>query len=375
MELNQKEVDSIVNSRIEAVFKSHSLQIEITANWKVGPEFSSSETNRRILDIHATYDLASWSISNCPDCFQFLLAQHAITGSYFCRTGESFFWIARKNNKVELGACIVASMSYEHLLQPYLIYPLGGLSKSIFQSSTGSEPWFRICWECVKSQPQAALSSLGPHETGAICRFADTELAQELLNQGLDIGKPRTGCVSPWINVLDQKNPEAMFEWLWEHDYRPPEDFLAYAATECRVKAVGWITCHTDYQDWCQVVLAVAAYTDTRSAELLEILLQRGQFPPKKNEAFICDVLIKVVDEVCVQSQTYHGIYREGIFEQWKDDPSSFNDTISGLQETAVRKIRILKQLANGVGVVGMKVKTRHAELHRVTEALEDLDS
>lgn len=88
-----------------------------------------------------------------------------------------------------------------------------------------------------------------------------------------------------------------MFEWLWEHDYRPPEDFLAYAATEYRVKAVGWITCHTDYQDWCQVVLAVAAYTDARSAELLEILLQRGQFPPKKNEAFICDVLIKVVDE------------------------------------------------------------------------------
>ena len=374
MELHQLEVGTMFNSRIDAVFTSRSLQNQIRADWKMFPDFTRGKTNRLIVDKYASYDLASWSIRNCPECFQFLLRQHAITASYFCHTGESLFWIAWKDHNLEQGACLVASMRYEHLLQPFLIDRLGDYSKSIFQSSTWSEPWFGICWDRVKSQPHSALSSLGPHEIGQICRFADPGLAQELLTQGLDIGKPHTDHRSPWIHVLAHKNPESMFEWLWGNGHRPPEQFLTYATGYYCVKAADWIICHTDYQDWCQAVLVAAGYTEARSVELFKVLVQQVQFPLKKNETFICDVLIRVVDEVCATSQQYHEFYQEGIFPQWKDDPTGYNDTILDLQEVAVRKLRALNQLADGVGVVGTKVKTRHAGFHQVTEALENLD-
>ncbi|KAJ5302296.1 hypothetical protein N7508_007159 [Penicillium antarcticum] len=374
MKLHRVEVGTVFKSRIETVFNSRSLQNHIIANWKMFPDFSRGEKNRLTVDEHASYDLASWSIRNCSECFQFLLRQHAITASYFCHTGESFYWIAWKDHNLEQGAVIVASMSDEHLFQPFLIDRLGEHSKSIFQSSTWSEPWFRICWDRVKTQSRSALSSLGTHEIGQICRFADPGLAQELLDHGLELGKVHTGYKSPWIYVMAQKDPEPMFEWLWENDYRPPEHFLESATRNYCTKAAGWIISHTEYQDWCQALLFAAGYTNERSVELFQVLIQQEQFPLRTRESFVCDILIRLVDEVCAASQQYHEFYQGAIFPQWRDDPTDFNDTISNLQEVAVRKIEAVNQLVDGVGVVGMKVKTRHAGLHQVMEALENLD-
>jgi hypothetical protein len=344
----------------------------MTVNWKMFPDFSRGENNRLMVDKHATYDLASWSIRNCPDCFRFLLDQDTIRASYFCHTGESFYWIACKDNLVEQGARITSLMSYENLLQPFLIDRSGYHSKSIFQSSTWSEPWFRVCWERVKSQPQRALFSLGPMQMGQICRFADPGLAQELLNLGLKIGEAHDGYLSPWKHVLAQKSPEPMFEWLWKIGYRLPDDILEHATKYYCAKAAGWIIRRTNHQDWRQAVLFAAGSMDQKSAGLFELLIQQAQFPLEKNKSFTGDVLIAVVDEVCAHSTDLHHLHHAPIFQYWKDDPSTFYNRISDMQKVAVRKIQALGQLA--VAGVGMKVQTEDAGLREVTEALESLD-
>ncbi|KAJ5775823.1 uncharacterized protein N7511_000834 [Penicillium nucicola] len=370
MELYQEQVRSIIKSRIEAVFQSRSLQNQIIANWKMLPDFSYDEPNRLKVEKDASYDLASWSIKKCSQCFQFLLRRNTIEAAYFCHTGESLYWIAYKDNNLEQGALIVASMSYENLLQPFLIDRLGEHSKSILQSSTWSEPWFRICWERVKSQPQGALSSLGPYEIGQICRFVDPGLAQTLLDQGLELGNANR---SPWIHVVAQENPEAMFEWLWNKNYQPPGNILEYASTCCCTKAAGWLIGHTEYQDWSRALFIAAGNTEARSAELFEVLIHQEHFL-SKSEVLVCDVLIKIVDEVCATSDQFHLVYREGMFPDWKEDENEFHVTILDLQKIAERKIRALNRVGSGVGLVGMKVKTRHAGLHQLTEALEKLN-
>lgn len=372
--LHQVESGTVFNSRVENVFKSHSFQKQIIANWRMFPDFPRGEASQHTVDKNASYDLASWSLNDCSECFQFLLQRHAITASCFCQTGESLYWIAWKNHNLEQGACLLASLSYEHLLQPFLIDRLGVHGKTIFQSSTWSEPWFKICWDRVKSQPHGALSSLGPHEIGQICRFVDPGLAQELLDQGLEIGKVHVGYSSPWFQVLAQKKPESMFDWLWKNGYRPPENFLEYASRYFCTKAAGWIIFHTNDQDWCHALLAAAGRTEERSGEFFEVLVKQKRFTLQRREPFVCDILIRIVDEVCATSDQYHRFNGEGRHPEWKNHPSDFDQAISNLQQIAVQKVRALNRLANGVGVVGMKVKTRHAGLHQLTEALENLD-
>lgn len=337
MKLHQVELGTIFNSRVENVFKSHSFQKQIIANWRMFPDFARGKASQHTVDKNAEYDLASRSLNDCSQCFQFLLQRHAITASCFCQTGESLYWIAWKNQNLKQGACLLASLSYEHLLQPFLIDRLGAHGKTIFQSSTWSEPWFKICWDLVKSQPHGALSSLGPHEIGQICRFADPRLSQELLGQGLELGRVHTGFSSPWMQVLAQKKPESMFVWLWENGYRPLEGFLEDAARYFCTEAAGWIMCHTNYQDWCRALLIAAGSTEARSGEFFEVLVKQEIFTFQRGENFACDILIRVVDEVCMTSDQYHRLNHEGRHPHWKDHPSDFDQTISNLQKIAVR--------------------------------------
>ncbi|KAJ6136908.1 hypothetical protein N7497_012160 [Penicillium chrysogenum] len=147
--------------------------------------------------------------------------------------------------------------------------------KTILQFTIRDAQLFHGCWKRLRSTPGIELT-LGPTEIKNLCRFADRDLADQLLHRGVDlrISNPNNGLPN-WHQLLYQQNPEPMLDWFWSHDEVLPGDLLTYAARRNCVAGARWISRHTEsYDDWRQALSTAADKTERDSAEIFGFLMQ-----------------------------------------------------------------------------------------------------
>ncbi|KAJ6020257.1 hypothetical protein N7499_003548 [Penicillium canescens] len=366
---------SLVAEAIDGAFRDPALRKSIETNWGLSYDFDHAKSQQDIIDKSAPYDLASWSIINCPtECFPYLLSRGAISPSAYSRTGESFFCLAVKSDhELESIDLLLSAMGNEHIFQPYMLSEPEDDRKTILQASIYNEPLFRACWKRVKSQPHPPQYSLGPQELGHICRFVDVELAEDLLQCEVDIAKPHQENPSPgWLELLCQSDASQMFDWFLGRGSAPPKWYLTYAAEHDCVHAVQWILGHTDdYDDWLRSSLVAAKRKEEKSADMLATILRSPLSKWKPNDRLRQDIAITIVDSMCDESEALY-ITLEDIYPE-NTSPASC-EMIARREDIAIRKLHTLRDVGGGVSIVGLKVKSTAAGLYGLTEALGDLE-
>ncbi|KAJ5110871.1 hypothetical protein N7532_001406 [Penicillium argentinense] len=364
---------TIVAEAISGAFKDPALRESIETNWVLSCDFDRASSQEEILDESAPHDLASWTISNCLECFKFLVEHGAVRTSSFCRTGESFFLLAMKSEKREAMDIVVSTIDYKEVFQPFWMSEPAGDRKTILQASTYNEPVFRACWSRVRSHPYAPQYTLGPQEIGHICRFVDVKLADDLLQHGVDIAKPHPENLHPgWLEIVCQSDASAMLDWFLRRGYAPPGWYLTYAAEHNCVHAIQWILLHTDdYHDWVRASFVSAKHENERSVEMLEAILQSSVSKWKPDRRLAEDLAITIVDSMCDESEFLHKNVQY-------ISPGGAGPTLREMlclrENIAIRKLETLRDVPGGVSVVGLKIKTSAAGLHGVTKALEKLE-
>ena len=360
----QEEKDSIFKTRIHTVLRSLSLRKRIETSWELCPDFDHTRTCRRTFDKTAPHDLASKAIVDCPQCFTFLLDHQTIRPSSVCRDGQTHYLIAAKSKNLNLIKRIMSAMEPQDIFKPISVHKY----ETILQFTTKDAQLFQCCWKRLRSTPEIELT-LGPTEIMNLCRFADKDLANQLLHRGVDLAIP-----SPytWYQLLHQENPEPMLCWFWSRNPELPGDLLTYAARRNYVAAARWISHHTEsHDDWRQAVSAAADKSERESAEIFKFLIQhppRGYRRGSTGRTLSQDLLITIVGRACATSCLYD-LFLSGVYSN--TDIHRLRGDKACLEEVAVQKIQTIHGLNETAGVVGIKVQAREAGLKLVTEALE----
>ncbi|KAJ5159056.1 uncharacterized protein N7500_008707 [Penicillium coprophilum] len=246
---------------------------------------------------------------------------------------------------------------------------------TVLQFTTRDAQLFQSCWKRLRLTPEIELT-LGPMEIMNLCKFADIDLANQLLHRGVDLRIPNPNNGLPnWYQLLYQQNPEPMLGWFWSHDEEIPEDLLTYAARRNCVAGVVWISNHTEsHDDWRQAVSAAADKVERESAEIFGFLMHHP--PPghkrdgrgRTGRTLSEDLLITIVGRACSKSCIYDlllsGECSNGDIQRLQSDKA-------WLEKVAVQKIQTIQGLNETAGVAGIKVQARKAGLKLVTEALE----
>ncbi|KAJ5517486.1 hypothetical protein N7527_009046 [Penicillium freii] len=247
--------------------------------------------------------------------------------------------------------------------------------ETILQFSTQDAQLFQGCWKRLQSTPDIELT-LGPTEIMNLCKFADIDLANQLLHRGVDLRIPNPDNRLPnWYQLLYQQNPEPMLDWFWSHDEELPGDLLTFAAIRNHVAGARWISHHTEsYDDWRQALSAAADKTERDSAEIFGFLMQHP--PPgykrdrrsRTRRILSEDLLIMIVGRVCSKSRLYNlmlsGECSDDELRRLQSDKACF-------EEIAVHKIKTIHELDTTARVAGIVDQARKTGLKLVTEALE----
>ena len=365
-ELRKESPHPLIERAIKTVLESPSLRQKIEVQWNLCHDYNHAKSRQHLMKEGAPYDLASWSIENCHPCFKLLLDHQTVQPSSFCQAGYSFFWLAVRSDQLDLLQHLVSFMEPKDLLSPVQTWDADGDRFTIFQASTWNRNWFRACWTRLKPLPNNGLTSLGPDEIGNIWRFANVELANELLDSGLDLGKPHPENASPgWLEIVDQIDPQPMFDWLLSRGHRPPRKLLTYAAKYNGILGASWIMRYTEsHREWSEAALVAAENTQNRSAEILEMILQTPTAKWKDNRTLSENIVIKIVNGVCQERKEWGAMISH----------DSFQETLAEMEDTAVRKIQALGEVVGNVQVLGMKITAEDAGLHHLATALEKID-
>ena len=367
----QEEEDSIFKTRIHTVLRSLSLRKRFETSWELYPNFDHTKTRQRTFAKTAPHDLASKAIVDCPQCFIFLLDHQTIRPSSFYRDGQTLYLIAANSNNPGLIERAMSAIEPLDLRKPISVEG----HTTILQFTTRNAQLFQSCWKRLRSTPEIELT-LGPTEIMNLCKFADIDLAKQLLHRGVDLRIPNPNNGLPnWYQLLYQQNPEPMLGWFWSQDEEIPEDLLTYAARRNCVAGVVWISNHTEsHDDWRQAVSAAADKVERESAEIFEFLIQHP--PPgyrrdgtgRTGRTLSEDLLITIVGRACSKSRIYD-LLLSG--ECSNSDIQRLQSDKAWLEEVAAQKIQTIQGLNETIGVVGIKVQARKAGLKLVTEALE----
>ncbi|CAG8887471.1 unnamed protein product [Penicillium egyptiacum] len=366
-ELSKESPQPLIVSAIKTVLSSLSLREKIEVQWSLCHDYNHAKSRQQRIEEGAPYNLASWSIENCSLCFKSLLDHQTVRPSSFCH-GFSFFWLAVRSHQDDLILRLVSLMEPKDLLSPFA----NGDRRTIFQVSTWNRNWFQVCWARLKPLPKNGLTSLGPDEMKNIWQFADVDLANELLDLGLDLGRPHPENASPgWLDIVDRTDPGPLFNWLLSHGHQPPGKLLTYAAKHSCILGASWIMRYTDsHLDWSEAALMAAESVDIRSAEMLKNILpnlatkwKADQW--KAGQALSENIVIKTVNGVCQE--------REDCGAMLSDD--SVEKMFAPREDTAVRKIQTLGEVVGSVQVLGMKIKAEDAGLYHLATALENMGS
>ncbi|KAJ5456060.1 uncharacterized protein N7458_004324 [Penicillium daleae] len=364
-ELSNETTRPLIKLAIINAFKSPSLRQEIEVKWNLSPNYGCAKQRQHMMDKGAPYDLASWCIENCPQCFNLLLDHQTVQPASFCQNGYSFFWLAVRSGKNDLMQRIVSLMDPKDLLHPFSMREPEEDQYTIFQASTWNRKWFQVCWARLISCQDNGLTSLGPREMGHVCLFADVGLANELLDSGLDLGKPHPENASPgWLEIVGRKDPEPLLNWFLSRGHQPPEKLLTYAATHNCIHAASWIMHHSaSRQDWRVAALVAAESADSRSSDMLAVILQSPAARWKEDQTLSEDILIKIVNGACEKTEEFGAFFSDASRKRFAE-----------MEDVAVQKIEALGKVVGNVEVVGTKVKAENAGLSRLVTALESMN-
>ena len=382
--LSREALHPTFQDRITIVFKSKSLREQIKSRWQLSPEFDHVEDYQENLRYYQyyqeakTYDLASWTVAHCYHrCFSFLLGHGSVQAYSFCKTGESFFCLAMGGGKTKSIEHLVSLMDPKQLLQPCSINRLNGGKVTILQASTQKKAWFEACWKRATLLSDINPCFFGPVEVSNISQFATVELAEDLLNRGVDLGRrfpdnpshPWWAFEFPgWWGASAQENPAPILAWLWSRGHGPPEGYLEFVAKNNLISTASWILPNTkSYYDWKEAAYSAAANTDPWSVRMFELILQHWQPKWQEDNTFAQNIVIKIVDEICL------GTSRQPQTDA-EDRPKS-DGAISQLEKDAVTKVQYLGRDWSGIEVIGLKVKAKHAKILGLMEALDNLVS
>lgn len=157
--------------------------------------------------------------------------------------------------------------------------------------------------------------------------------------------------------------------WLRKLGHQPPARYLLQATKLRNLRALSWILDETQScPGWQEAVFTAAEDVFDHNGEVLEFLLQHPPPDRREHNTLIQDISIKIINSVCQHIQRPRSHWAIELDSQllW---PST-----SQLEESALLKLRVLGRFKTEVDVVGLKVQTELAGLHRLTEMLDCLD-
>lgn len=365
-----------IGQRIAIVFGSQFMRRQIERQWQLWSNPADAKSCQYASGETSGMDLASWCLLHCYSCFQFLLRHQSVQACSYRRTGESFFYLAMQNKNTGTMELILSFMGDEQLFQPCDLRAPDLSRESIFQVSTTDESSFRAVWKRSRLLPSISPSCLRAPHIWQISMFADIKLADELYRRGINLGGsyregddfPRWWSESPgWWAILNQQDPVPLMEWLQKVGYQPPAGYLLQATRLRNLRALSWILERAQsYQDWKEAAFAAAEDVFAQNGDVLEFILQHPA-PDRRDNILLQDLSIKIINSVCQLTQREQS--------QWamELDHQHLWPSTSQLEESALLKIRVLGRFKMDIDVVGLKIQTEHAGLHRLTEILENI--
>ena len=357
------------------VIKSMSTRRRVHDDWRIHNNLTHLKKcaeNKHRVGEDVTLDIPSWTVGHCFPCFKFLVASNVVHASSFNSQGSSLLLQAHERERVETGAYIIASMDSEQLSAPISSDPFFE-NITVIVTSTWRPEWFRACWDRIKKTPELT-QTFGYGGIQNICQFVDIDLAEELLQHGIDLGEPIEDHDPPSWYLWGREDAREIWDWLIMHGHGPPANFLTLVTVSGRIEHLSWALQHTDdYHSWRSAADFAAHQTDMHSAKQFEIILHHSHPNTATDPTVFEDLITTVVQTTCNCRDRWAGIYAGQPFVPWNEDPDGCQFTYSALEETAVRKIKAMRAMGRTVEVLGLKIISSEAGLHRITESLEEL--
>ncbi|KAJ5654840.1 hypothetical protein N7490_001843 [Penicillium lividum] len=318
------------------MFFQHSSEF-MAISWKVFKNFKHASTNRDSLQYDQSFpDTASFAIRGClDDCFIQLLQNKAISPSGFNSAGQSFFFLAFHEDRLDIARELLSKMSVEHILEPAFIMA-GIRQRSFLEISVINAELFNICWTKIESNPNLDLSNvLKQRHYAHVCRYATPDLASRMLARGVDLAYIANALsLVTWPEMAQyHPNPESFFDWLrlrgcwpFSTEAGPCTPLLA-AAQHDRFEATNWLLWnnHNAREQWKCAIDAAESQTEG-SARILDLFLTRISLAvPPHPLRWPQDIACKVIQAACNQSQV------------------SGAENLRFTQDLAMRKLRSVK--------------------------------
>lgn len=357
----------LIKAAIDTAFRNPLLRQRIEREWNLYHDYDDAKRHEHEMRRDTPYDLASWTIEHCPSCFNGLLDYDMVQPSSFSQNGYNFFWLALRIGRNDLMQRLVSLMNPQCLLEPFSMREKEEERSTIFQISALNREWFAVCWARLKLSPISAVgvASLGGQDIENIFEFVDMDLANQLMEAGLDIGKPCPDNASPgWLTIARRVDPEPMLTWLLSRGHQPPPRFLTYAATCNSIATTRWLMHHYSFtQDWCDALYVAAKSTDYTSVELMTIILQKSATELGTNAIVSQNLVIEIVNGVCQERKSLEDF----------SFPSSnvWNGAVEALERGAIQKIKALGEVFGRVEVLGTKLAAEKAGFCHLLEALD----
>lgn len=369
---SREQLSSPMKNKIDSIFGGLALQKKIQKEWQLHPNFDNAKRYQYTPGETSEADLASWSVSHCFPCCSFLLQHGAVPASTYCKTGESLFALAADCDNLKFMELIVSKMNDQHLFEPCDLRTQDRFRHSMFEASTSRKTWFMTVWRRARLLPRIDPSSLKTIYVAAIARFADAELAQELHERGIDLGRSYEGHIFPsvWSGIFSQKDPVSVLAWLRKVGHRPPKGYLVAATKSRKIPVLGWILEQSEnYDDW-RAAISIAAER-APMAVIFELLLRKTPTGRRNDDTLFNDISVEIVNAACKGLQSPPPIWQSTTLGGLNSsEPLEYQ-----LEKDAVLKIKALGKLARYANIVSLKVKSSDAGLHKLTNALELLDS
>jgi hypothetical protein len=364
--IRNEDTSRLIKAAIDTAFRSPLLPRKIEKEWKLYRDYDDAKCHEHEMRRDAPNDLASLTIEHCPSCFNGLLDYEMVQPSSFSQKGYNFFWLALRIGRDDLMQRLVSLMDPRCLLEPLSMRESEKDRSTIFQISTWDRKWFAVCWARLRLSPFSAVgvASLEGQQIENIFEFADMDLANQLMEAGLDIGKPCPDNASPgWLRIARRVDPEAMLTWLLSRGHQAPPRFLTFAATCNSITTTRWLMHHSQFtQDWRDALYVAAESTEYTSVEVMTIILQKSATELGTRPSVSQNVVIGIVNGVCQE--------RKGLEDSSFPSSDVWKGTVEALERGAVQKIKVLGEVVGRVEVLGAKLAAEKAGFWHLSEAL-----
>ncbi|KAJ5084777.1 hypothetical protein NUU61_009356 [Penicillium alfredii] len=303
-----------IRREIEHFLRSLRIREIIRTRWNLYLNYNDAVSNQHEIPLYPERqrDLATWSLTECTDCFYFMLDRWAIRPSYYNNHGYSFFALASHLENKELLCRLVSSAEPKELLK----FLSTGLEDhtTIFQQTVTDAKVFQICWDRLESAPDLDLSlTLRVKHIYTVCKYVTVDLANRLLARGIDISMglaTGNGNLTAWHAVAEfHPDPKSIFEWLHIHALLPQElrpAVLLRATQSDRVEAAIWLIDHSnDSIEYRPAAIEAAKRQTDESATILDGIVQRTSLAQSRDRSLfpLQDLVVEIVSGACTKSR------------------------------------------------------------------------